>query len=660
MYFKRIKIENYKSYFDTETIHLETGINIIIGKNNAGKTALLEVLSGKINGIPHKNIKQKPRSTTPIKDEGAYGAWLEVQIEKKEFFEISEDKGYEGSIFLYLDEDYFGAREYDESDKFIGFVDNIYEEFEEQEGSYLIDSIHISNEEIVKKFEDLIKNGIAIEFSIPLMDLYVGEYSKKPVQQDGNIPVVVFEKNLESIKLSDCQLLTRDYEILNLCIRELLENRIYKFDIHRTIFNSSSTEVSNRLLPNCSNLPSVLDGFQANPHLFGEYNRLITEIFPEIKTISIAKERENSVIKIWMPQSSKEHLTIPLSDCGTGVGQVMAMLYVVISSEYPQIIIIDEPNSFLHPSASRKLIEIFKKYNHHQYIISTHSPEIITSSNPENIILLKMDETGKTQIHKINKTSRQEMQEILNEIGVKLSDVYGYDKIIWVEGETEQECFPEIVEKLIGKLISNIHILKVRDTGSFDKKHIRAAFSNYRRLVEGDFLIPPALAFIFDREGRNERDIEDLKREGQGKIHFLDRRLYENYLIDSEAIAEVLRTLIEDEALKFKQEVIEIREDKIPEPSREGIEELIEKLKNDRKYWDKKAPTEEQLINWKANIHASKLLEDVFNELTNFKIPYRKTTHSGKITSWLIENKPEALDELKDLLLKSMSDMPKT
>lgn len=659
MYFKRIKIENYKSYFGADTIYLETGINIIIGKNNAGKTALLEVLSGNIKSIPHRNIEQKSRAKTPIKDEGAHGAWLEVQIGKDELYEISEDEGYEGTIFLYLDKDYFGEGDYDESDNFVGFVDNIYAE--SVDGHFdLIESKPIKNEEIVKKFEDLIKNGITVSFLIPLMNLFVKEYSKNPIRQNGNIPVVVFKKNLELIKLSGCQLVTRDYEIINLCIRELLENRIYKFDIHRTIFNSSSTEVSNRLLPNCSNLPSVLDGFQANPHLFGEYNRLITEIFPEIKTISIAKERENPVIKIWMPQSSKEHLTIPLSDCGTGVGQVMAMLYVVISSEYPQIIIIDEPNSFLHPSASRKLIEIFKKYNHHQYIISTHSPEIITSSNPENIILLKMDETGKTQVHKINKTSREEMQETLSEIGVKLSDVYGYDKIIWVEGETEQECFPEIVEKLIGKPIINIHILKVRDTGSFDKKHIQAAFSNYRRLVEGDFLIPPALAFIFDREGRKERDIEDLKREGQGKIHFLDRRLYENYLIDSEAIAEVLRTLIEDEELKLKQEVIEIGEDKIPEPSREGIEELIEKLKDDRKYWDKKAPTEEQLINWKVNIHASKLLEDIFNELTNFKIPYRKTTHSKRITSWLIENKPEALDELKDLLLQSMFDMPKT
>jgi len=48
---------------------------------------------------------------------------------------------------------------------------------------------------------------------------------------------------------------------------------------------------------------------------------------------------------------------VPLSESGTGVGQVLAILYVVFTSEYPRTIVIDEPQSFLHPGAVRKLFE---------------------------------------------------------------------------------------------------------------------------------------------------------------------------------------------------------------------------------------------------------------------------------------------------------------
>lgn len=50
-----------------------------------------------------------------------------------------------------------------------------------------------------------------------------------------------------------------------------------------------------------------------------------------------------------------------LAESDTGIGQVLAILYVVIMAKYNQVIIIDEPQSFLHPGAVRKLIEILKQ-----------------------------------------------------------------------------------------------------------------------------------------------------------------------------------------------------------------------------------------------------------------------------------------------------------
>jgi predicted ATP-dependent endonuclease of OLD family len=74
--------------------------------------------------------------------------------------------------------------------------------------------------------------------------------------------------------------------------------------------------------------------------------------------------------------------------------QVLAILYVVLEEKEPRTIIIDEPQSFLHPGAIRKLFDILKGKDHaqHQYIVTTHSPTVITSASPATLLLVRKTE----------------------------------------------------------------------------------------------------------------------------------------------------------------------------------------------------------------------------------------------------------------------------
>jgi len=65
----------------------------------------------------------------------------------------------------------------------------------------------------------------------------------------------------------------------------------------------------------------------------------------------------------------------------------------------------------------------------------------------------------------------------------------------------------------------------------------------YERLSHATALMPPALAFSFDREGRTDTQMADLVRQSKGKVFFLPRRMLENYVLEPEAIAAVLNTL---------------------------------------------------------------------------------------------------------------------
>lgn len=191
------------------------------------------------------------------------------------------------------------------------------------------------------------------------------------------------------------------------------------------------------------------------------------------------------------------------------------------------------------------------------------------------------------------------------------------------------------------KLEGNMAIVAVRHTGDFEKKYIDTTYALYEKISSSgskSVLIPPAVAFVFDREGKSEKEITDWKR-GREKIHFTEVRLYENYILDEDAIASILNTYSTEYEWGETYTI-------------EEIKKWLDSNKTDNKYWDNKAVNNADAANWKDQIHAAKLLEDLFREFTDHKVSYQKTVDSVKLTEYLLENKPEAFDSLKQLLDK--------
>lgn len=370
------------------------------------------------------------------------------------------------------------------------------------------------------------------------------------------------------------------------------------------------------------------------------FNHYVSIIFPHIKQISISQGQENTEIKVWhiSPLEMRDDLAYSLSACGTGIGQVLSILFVVLTANYPRIIIIDEPQSFLHPGAAKKLIEILKelgndgRFQEHQYIISTHSPTIIAAAEPATITMLKYTEDCETKVFTMDSKDTRELRYLLDEVGVRLSDVFGMDKILWVEGPTEEKCYPQIITKILNKSLRGIQILAVKNTGDLEGKRAHIIFGVYDKLSGSHNLFPPAIGFVFDKEERNEQQIEDLRKRSSNPVEFLPRRMYENYLLDSEAIAIVINELDEGQ-----EKVI----------TASDVEVILEEYK---KVKCKKGASDDSLID------GANTLKYVFSNLTESRVSFEKTRDSVKLTEWLIANKPESLKEISDILAKLFTD----
>jgi hypothetical protein len=190
-----------------------------------------------------------------------------------------------------------------------------------------------------------------------------------------------------------------------------------------------------------------------------------------------------------------------LSACGTGIGQVLSILYVVLTAHSPRVVIIDEPQSFLHPGAAKKLIEILREigkngnFPQHQYVISTHSPTIIASAEPATIVMLQYIESCETALSVMNSEDTGELRFLLDEVGVRLSDVFGMDNILWVEGPTEEKCYPLIIKGILKKPLRGIQVLAVKSLGDWKEKRAHVIFDVYDKLSGSQNLFPPAIGF---------------------------------------------------------------------------------------------------------------------------------------------------------------------
>jgi predicted ATPase len=123
-------------------------------------------------------------------------------------------------------------------------------------------------------------------------------------------------------------------------------------------------------------------------------------------------------------ETQREDLAFPLEESGTGIGQILAIVYVVLTSNSPRTIIIDEPQSFLHRGAAKKLVEILKAHPQHQYIIATHSPTIITATNPSTITLVRQ-ENGESTTQTLDAAEVENQRLCLAEVGAAPADVFG-------------------------------------------------------------------------------------------------------------------------------------------------------------------------------------------------------------------------------------------
>lgn len=486
MYIKKLIIKNFKSIKE-ETFEFNKGINVLVGKNNSGKSnivsALNEVLSDKYNlgGYEDKIFY------TNDKDEI-----------KREFKIIAEIEEFDNIDYDLLDN----------IKKSIGFI-KINGIFDEENQDWNNEWIIGDDDTLKEKYPEKL-NGKTTNQSNLL-------YWKK---KDDLINLL---QKTEKIWLYKYYNKDKDTNLLNIIIKEKKVTPLAQNNYYRMVYvnqNIKSTLITSLLVPafrspettlkinrwtwygkllqkkweescNDEDKANIKDASNKLKNMVGKvYFDLKDQINKQLaQTLSLMKinvdinmlENKNEDYYKNIRLYINDGVETPLENKGSGLQSLIIIeLFKLYCKTFNKssLLILEEPELFLHPHAKRMLSGILKEFLEsddgiikNQIIITTHAQEFIEDVNIENINVIKKDQNGtKKNRIKIQNYDVKELQKLKTELIYKNAEMFFADKVILVEGE-EHILIPKIVEHLYEKNILNsrdISIIKVGGKSYFD------------------------------------------------------------------------------------------------------------------------------------------------------------------------------------------------
>jgi len=575
MFISKLYVKNYKSIKE-ETFYFSKGINILVGKNNVGKSnvvsAIDEVLGEKIiknydNKVLYKNLDGKEASEMLI--------YIKIEDinEKLDFSLINTIKR---SIAI-IDVSCLSNEEFWGSDLIKGDSDLIKEKYNSYQTYWDINKL----KEILND-----TNSICL-YRYVNKDIDTNVYSML-LQTSSNIYRLVYvNSNIKATLISS--LLIPAFRAPENILK--LNEWTWYGKLLKQEWNRCCSETDKKDIDEASkNLRLIIENI---------YKDLKVDINSQLKeTLSLM----NVEIGLNMMETHKEdyYKTVKLSandgietmieSKGCGLQSLIVIelfkFYTKVFNK-SSVLIIEEPELYLHPQARRMLSDIFINFvklgeYENQVILTTHSSEFVHNVEIENINVIKKEE-GATKVYRINKEKYdvKELQKLRVELQHKNTEMFFAEKVILVEGE-EVVLIPSMVKTLYKRNELNINDISVIKVGG------KSYFPIYRKIL-------------------NDLDIKNYIIADYDIISFgLDQLLIEEELEK----LNVLKTRISSELKKTKDIEKICKDSKDWDALIKIIDVMIkDKLYNENieNYWDK----------FKNKIHKKMQIKDLESDLQN-------------------------------------------
>ena len=223
---------------------------------------------------------------------------------------------------------------------------------------------------------------------------------------------------------------------------------------------------------------------------------------------------------------------------GHGLQMWLQTMWFLAKSNDDSTIILDEPDVYMHADLQRKLIR-FLKNKYKQILLATHSIEIISEVEPDNILII--DKSRKKSVYA---TSVPAVQSLVNRIGsiqnIGLARLWSSQKLLLVEGK-DIAILKRIQETLFGNQTDSFDIIPRSSIGGW---------SGWNLVKGADFVLKNGLKqdinvyCVLDSDYHSKAEIDERMKEAENmgvNLKVWSKKEIENYLISPSAILRILQ-----------------------------------------------------------------------------------------------------------------------
>lgn len=400
-----LKVRNYKCFSEKEQgFDNIKPINIIIGRNNTGKSSFLQIIGNlSKNSVPLQITENDERTPELV---------ISKNLSASEIQKVFQPHAQGGGVPGGSDHWSYGSR---------------------------WDAARITWSEVLSKHRE----RRFVDLDPPLDGMqpsHVESYSQHLAEAAENPLETLFYKHIQA---------ERDIQ---------LEAENDPTEIEPT--GNNFTAIVRQFL-NYSHMPSDL----VEKYFLSELNKIMG---PDayFKRIYAQKYKEQSLWEIFLEEENKGG--IPLSYSGSGLKTILLVLASTIISPYLEskklanyVFSFEELENSLHPSLVRRLFSYIRNISVEHgcpFFITTHSNVVIDLFGADDVAqILHVTHDGKTSKAR-TATTYIENKGIIQDLDIRASDILQSNCVVWVEGPSDRLYFNRWIELTSdGKLREGAH-----------------------------------------------------------------------------------------------------------------------------------------------------------------------------------------------------------
>ncbi len=287
------------------------------------------------------------------------------------------------------------------------------------------------------------------------------------------------------------------------------------------------------------------------PEEFDEFRELIGSTWPgmDIERPEVDTTHKKPVLHMFCPE---ERYPREIFWAGFGFQVWCQMLTYIVRSREDSLLIIDEPDIYLHSDLQRQLVEILRQ-SAPDILIATHSTEIISETDPGDLLV----------INKRNRSARRiknpaQLQSIFGVLGSNLNPTLTQlaksRRAVFVEGKDFQ-ILSSISRKLDRQAIANRSDFAVIPVEGFNPTKVR----DFSEGIETTLGAKILKGVIFDRDYRSDDEVEKHKKDFDKFCEFFhihERKEIENYLLIPSVLEKAIQRRVKDRSIRTNKKIV--------------------------------------------------------------------------------------------------------